>query len=327
MGTVDPMNANLMLEYALGQLDGPDRHRAEREAAADPREAETLERLSRAVHALLDDGDAFDPPPGLADRTVRFVAANRDRRRSILDFVPVAVPFRWADVAVAAGIFLAGVLTLLPAVGRSRDQMTQAGCTDNLQRLGRALWLYGNSHRHFPFCSEVGPESPTGSFAAMLKEEGYLPDCSLLDCPSNGKCQYPPLPKPQDLAALAKSDPQRFHETLRWDYAYNVSYRHQSGRVEPIEAMHSPRVPLLADQPDHVSHRHILAGNSRNHGGRGQNVLYTDLHVRWHNTRRLNPLDSDMFLNDRGELGPGLHQNDAVLCPSEVPFAGLSLPR
>jgi len=326
MGTVDPMNANLMLDYALGRLDGPDRDRAELEAA-DPGQAETLERLSRAVHALLDDGDVFDPPPGLAERTIRFVAANRDRRRSILDFVPVTVPFRWADVAVAAGIFLAGVLTLLPAVGRSRDQMTQAGCTDNLQRLGRALWLYGNSHRHFPFCSEVSPESPTGGFAAMLREEGYLPDLSLLDCPSNGTSHHPPLPKIADLTTLAKTDPQQLHKTLRWDYAYNVSYRDKSGRVEPIEAMYSPQVPLLADQPDHEGHRRILAGNSRNHGGRGQNVLYTDLHVDWHNTRRLNPRDSDMFLNDRGELGPGLHRDDAVLCPSEVPFSGLRSPR
>ena len=54
-------------------------------------------------------------PPDLASRTLAFVSEKR-RRRSILDFVPVTVPFRWADAAVAACILLAGLLTLLPAI-------------------------------------------------------------------------------------------------------------------------------------------------------------------------------------------------------------------
>ena len=36
MGMVDPMNANDMLDYALGQLEGPALEQAERELAADP---------------------------------------------------------------------------------------------------------------------------------------------------------------------------------------------------------------------------------------------------------------------------------------------------
>ena len=184
------MNANTMLDYALGQFEGPSRDQIELELLTDRSQAEALERLTRAVHNLCDDGDVFDPPPNLAVRTVQFVAENRNRRRSILDFAPTAVPFRWADVAVAAGIFLAGVLTLLPAVSRSRDQMNQAGCTDNLQRLGRALWLYGNTHNQFPSGPDEHPDSPTGGFAAMLHDEGYLDNLSLLDCPSNGACPH-----------------------------------------------------------------------------------------------------------------------------------------
>src|SRR5262249_7135562 len=121
MGMVDPMNAQEMLDLALGQLDGPRRVEVERELAADPRQAQTFERLSRALGRLLEDDRSIEAPPDLATRTLAFVSENRRRRRSILDFVPVTVPFRWADAAVAACILVAGMLTLLPAIHRSRD--------------------------------------------------------------------------------------------------------------------------------------------------------------------------------------------------------------
>jgi hypothetical protein len=78
----------------------------------------------------------------------------------------------------------------------------------------------------------------------------------------------------------------------------------------------------LADQPPHENFRHLRPGNSPNHAGRGQNVLYSDLHVGWHNTRRLGPRDEDMFLNARRELAPGIGEDDTALLPSMVPFLG-----
>jgi hypothetical protein len=157
----------------------------------------------------------------------------------------------------------------------------------------------------------------------MLQEEGYLPDPAVLDCPSNGPSgDHAPLPKFNELCELQQSDPGRYRAAMFGDYAYNVSYRHRSGRVEPIEAVHSPLIPLLADQPDHEDAHKIRPGNSPNHGGRGQNVLFSDLHVRWHSTRQIMPVDDDMFLNAAQELAPGLHEGDAVLCPNHVPFLG-----
>jgi hypothetical protein len=122
---------------------------------------------------------------------------------------------------------------------------------------------------------------------------------------------------------LHESDPERCGELLAFlDYAYNVGYRHNSGNVEPIAAVHSARIPLLADQPAYQQLRLIRPGNSPNHGGRGQNVLYSDLHVGWHNTRRLSPRDPDMFLNSRSEPAPGLDPEDAALLPGGFPFLG-----
>lgn len=318
------MNSTEMLDYALGGLDGPAHEQAERVLASDPITAETVASLTRAIHALCNDGESYAPPPGLARRTVQFAAHASRRKRSILDFVPVAVPFRWADVAVAAGILVAGLLTLMPAVQRSKIRMEQAGCGYNLQQLGRALWQYGSQHHHYPFGPEHNQNAPTGSFVALLRDSGLLTDLATLNCPCTGpETRTTRLPDFSTVCELHQTDPKRCGELLAFlDYAYNVGYRHKSGRVEPINAIHSGKMPLLADQPAYQQLRLIRPGNSPNHGGRGQNVLYSDLHVGWHNTRRLGPNDPDMFLNHRQEPAPGVEPDDAALLPGVFPFTG-----
>ena len=208
------MNPNDMLDYALGQLESPALAEAERKLATDPLAAESVRRLSLVVHRLLDDGEEYAPPPGLAGRTVSFVVETSRRRRTILDFVPVTVPFRGADVAVAAGILVAGLLTLLPAVQRSRERMEQAGCGYNLQQLGRALWQYGSRHQHYPFCPEENPRAPAGAFVALLHDGGQLGEDELhmLNCPCNNKTtrgQRSPLPDYETVCKLHATNPAK----------------------------------------------------------------------------------------------------------------------
>ena len=140
------MNADQMIDYVLGQLDGPDRERMEQTMNGDPRIASRVDGLGRTLPLLLDDGFAPKPPPALARRTLTLVAQSRSRprSRSILDYIPVRVPFRWADLAVAASIFIAGILTLVPAIQRSRERMNEAGCLFNLQQLGHSFAQYAS---------------------------------------------------------------------------------------------------------------------------------------------------------------------------------------
>lgn len=318
------MNAQEMLDYVFRQSDEVARAQVQRTLADDPALAQRLERLERAVERLADDGEDIEPPPGLAERTIRFVEERRRARRAILDFVPVKVPFRWADVAVAAGILLAGLVTLLPAVHRSRQRMDQAGCGFNLQQLGLGLAQYADAHHYYPYAAPGSPAAHAGTFPAMLKDAGLLTDVTTLDCPCNGKCgaTNEHLPSHAELALLRFQDPERYRKLLCWDYAYNVGYQHTPGRPGPVRAIHSSNVAILADQPPHADGTDVLEGNSPNHGGRGQNVLFADLHVRWHNTRRTSPVDSDMFLNEARRPAPGLGPNDAVLLPGPFPFGG-----
>jgi prepilin-type processing-associated H-X9-DG protein len=322
----DAMKADEMIDFVLGQIDGADRERLDQSLRDNGTAAARVERLRQALNQLLDDRTPFEHPPDLAPRTIAFVARNRRRSRSLLEYVPVRVPFRWADFAVAAAIFLAGILTLLPAIQRSRERMNQAGCLFNLQRLGTSLGQYASLHSIWPYPPPPHQaDAPAGSFAVILHDAGVLDDASILDCPCNGKC--PPagdaaLVSFDQIEHIRRHDPARYQNMLRWDYAYNVGYRHASGHPGPREVMHSYRVPIIADQPNHDNYLSIRDGNSPNHGGRGQNVLFGDGSVQWFRTRRVGPHDPDMFLNNDRQTRPGVHVSDSVLVPSKMPFHG-----
>ncbi|HZW34005.1 MAG TPA: hypothetical protein VFF52_24995 [Isosphaeraceae bacterium] len=317
------MKADEMIDYVLGQVEGAERQRLEQALRAGGEPAARVERLRQAIHRLLDDGTPFEHPPELARRTIAFVARNRRRPLTLLEYVPVRVPFRWADFAVAASIFIAGTLTLLPAIQRSRERMNQAGCVFNLQRLGNSLAQYASLHPFLPYPPAHRADAHAGTFAAMLHDAGVLDDPTILDCPCNGPCPHVSreLVSFDQADQIRRTDPARYQRMLCWDYAYNVGYRHASGHPGPLEVELSARIPVLADQPDHEDSR-IKDGNSPNHGGRGQNVLLGDGSVRWFRTRNVGPHDPDLYLNNERLPRPGVHVQDSVLVPSKTPFHG-----
>ena len=121
---------------------------------------------------------------------------------------------------------------------------------------------------------------------------------------------------------IRRNDPARYKNMLCWDYAYNVGYRHGSGHPGPLEVVHSSHIPVIADQPSHDNYTTIREGNSPNHGGRGQNVLFGDGSVQWFRTRIGGPHDPDIFLNNHHQPRPGIHVQDSVLVPAKMPFHG-----
>lgn len=323
------MNADELLDFALGQLDDPRRRAVEEVCRADPEVAARVQRARHAIDALLDDGYDVAPPPGLASRTITFVAQNRAAAPSILDYAPMRVPFRWADFAVAASIFIAGVLTLMPAVQRSRERMNQAGCVFNLQQLGSSLGQYVSTHQAYPSPPDDRGDAQSGLFAALLQDGGFLRDLSLLDCPYNGRCDLQHARRMESFEqadALSKQDPAQFQKMVCWDYGYNPGYRHASGRLGPVSARPASMIPVVADQPPAAAFVGDIGRNSPNHFGAGQNVLYSDGAVRWHPTRHVGPDDMDVYLNNARKVEPGVHERDSVILPRDHPF-GISQGR
>ncbi len=316
------MNAELMIDFVLGQLDDTDREHVEYSLRSDPELAARAERLSKAMTLLLDDGEPFEPPAELARHTLEMVAQARQKPHSILDYVPARVPFQWADFAVAASIFIAGVLTLLPAITNSRARMRQAGCVYNLEQLGKSLAQYATINPFYPYPPIQQADAHAGTFAAVLHDSGVLGDLSILDCPYNGPCpeHMTDLPSFEELRRIRAVNPDLYRRIMCWDYAYNAGYLHDSGRPGPVESRLPMAVPVVADQPPHENYVRILDGNSPNHDRRGQNVLYSDGSVRWHSSRRVGPHDADLYLNNHQQLEPGVDENDSVLLPSYSRF-------
>lgn len=318
------MNAldDLLVDDAFGLLDEPQREQVDREADADPGLADRRARLRRAVVRLVDDGEEIEPPGGLAARTIAAVA-DRRRRRSVLDLVPVPLPFRWTDVGMAAGIFLAGLLTLIPALSRDRARMAQLACMANLRQMGMGLFRYATLHNAYPYIPPEDPGSYAGAYAVKLHDAGLIPDGAPLHCPS--LCGAHPETHLIDFPALCEKErraPGTGRAAIAGDYAYNIGYKQASGRSGPIPVRMAATVPLLADQPPQDADGFILPGNSPNHGGGGQNVLFSDMHVRWKLNRWISASDRDLFLNNESRPAPGLDWKDSVLVPASFRFGG-----
>ena len=302
------MNAEEMLDFALGQLDDPRSHEFEEAGRTDPEFAARAHRIRQTLHHLVDDGYTFPPPSDLSRRTLALVADTRRRRRSILDYVPAQLPFRWADFAVAASIFVAGVLTLLPAIQKSRERMNQAGCMFNLAQIGMSLGQYAKQNPSYPYPPDHRTDAHSGLYAAILHDAGLLSDLSVLDCPSNGTCAMHDakhLDSFDQIDDMRKTDPAQYQKLVSWDYGYNVGYRRDSGRPGPLEARPASLIAVIADQPPPDAHLGVIDRNSPNHGGAGQNVLYSDGGVRWHSNRRMSPKDRDLYLNNARQMQPG----------------------
>jgi hypothetical protein len=314
------MNADDLLDYQLGQMDDARRERFEQELAADPALAGRSARLARALHDLLDDGPPLDAPADLAARTIARVDQARNRPR-ILEFAPNRVPFRWADLAVAAGIFLAGLATLLPAVQRSRSQMQESACAFNLQKIGLALSNYAATHGSYP---HTPPGYPAGYYAVELREQKLLDDTSVLTCPCRGDgARIHTLPTCRDFEALMADSPADCQQRLGEAYAYHAGFRRPEGDyvAVPAELAQRAPMPLVADQPPRDDFLKVLPeGNSPDHGGGGQNVLFSDQSVRWLRSRVVptgpDTIDLDIYLNSEHKPGIGAHAGDVSLIPA-----------
>jgi prepilin-type processing-associated H-X9-DG protein len=71
-------------------------------------------------------------------------------------------------------------------------------------------------------------------------------------------------------------------------------------------------MPLVADRPPYGIGQGAI-GNSPNHNGWGQNVLYQDGHAGYWKTRNVGYAGDDIYLNKDLKVGAGKDRRDSVL--------------
>jgi hypothetical protein len=316
-----------LVGYLLGSLDADAQREVEARLAAHPEEQSRLELLRRGLAPLATDAEGPSPPPGLVLQTLARIAEHRCRS---LPAAPPPSPYqrvsrprrapRRSDMLVAAALLV--VIGGLAAPGLSRLWRVYANrtaCANNMRVVWTGLQRYSDVHEgDFPAPAREGPRSVAGIFVPVLHDSGVLsPDANLV-CPAEESCPRPVRYRLESLAELYRSDPEEYARAvhdLAGSYAYSLGYQ-DGDDLKQVRRDSGDGLPLLAD------HLPCGPGNSPNHGGAGQNVLYVGGQVRWATQRNVGVGGDDIYLNRRNETRAGLDCDDTVLGCAHVSPTG-----
>jgi hypothetical protein len=274
---------------------------------------------------LADTYVEHEPPCGLASQTCSLIEDQLATPASAA--LPAAMATevrprsRWclADVVVLAGICLAAAMLFFPAIAQSRYAARITACENNLRELGIALIDYSEKagRGYFPEIPITGNQAFAGVYGPILRDNGYLPDPKNVICPSSTlAAQHVRLEMPTLLQIDQASGTAliMIHRLTGGSYAYNLGVV-VDGRYRAARNQGRTHFVLMADAPNlqHAGYR------SSNHGGRGQNFLFEDGHVRyvvgcWTDASQDHP-----FENRLGWPEAGIDGNDAVIGPGPAP--------
>jgi prepilin-type processing-associated H-X9-DG protein len=309
-----------LLGYLLNALDRHEQDQVEAHLQSDPEAPLRLAALRQTLAPLALDRQ-IEPPVGLAARTLA-------RLPDTVVPPPVAryvLPGRrLVEMAVAAACILTLVGLGALRIGRMRGvhpdepgAVPMVECKNNLQKLFLPLRAYADSHRgDFPHVAAAGtaPRNAVALVFPMLQDAKVLPQDIKIACPAAG-CT-PPFSDLAQIQSLDLSGFQNWATNMLHTYAYSLGYRNHGMlvglRLDPDKT--ASLMPLMADSPPgDLSH-----GNSPDHNGRGQNVLYADGHVTFCVSRHVGYEQDDIYLNRSNLVAAGLDWRDTVLACGPV---------
>jgi hypothetical protein len=202
-------------------------------------------------------------------------------------------------------------------MARSRYLAQVTHCQENLRQLGFALARYSEQHDgFFPVIPISGKRAVAGIYAPILYEAQYLDDPRTILCPGSALARQNADFRIPSLSELDQADGIQLRTLQRvvgGSYGYTLGNIGGQGYVTPRNRMRQ-YFALLADAPS----LHLAGRQSGNHGGRGQNVLFEDLHVEFLQSPRNEALGDDLFRNRYGYVEAGLDEGDCVVVPSNV---------
>ncbi len=305
-----------LLGYLLGALEEDERRQVEAQLRDDPAMRAELARLRQCLEPLEQSWQPVCPPPGLWQRTCRFVEV----AASAVPAGLVARRGNWAlrDLAAVAAVLVAVCLLLFPAVNRSRIQAAVRGCQDNLRQWGVGLKHFSADHGgQFPCLPRKGNDAIGCFYAPLLRDYGLVTDARYLVCPAAApRAQAIYVPSCDELRSCT---PPQLAELLRKmgaDYGYHLGIV-VNGRYVAVYDRNRGTFAIMGDSPS----LRLDGEPSGNHGRLGQNVLFEDGSVRFLSWEDLTNgcvllCDDRLFLNDHGEVAPGRHAADAVIVPA-----------
>jgi hypothetical protein len=309
----NPMRENL-LGYLLNAVEPEERVAVEQNLAQDARLREDLDLLRTSLAPLGGEPAHHEPPKGLAQRCCEFVFT-RDimpaRLSPATGSEALRPRHRWSrlDLLVGGAIAAAVAVLILPAIYQSRLQSQITACQNNLKDIGLAMSDYSDKHNgYYPAVRPGDRLNAVGMWAPVLEDEGYPLRGPAIFCPSSDVDANFRIPHVKELDGMTQAQFEAIAPRLGGSYGYTLGYR-DDGNYKTQQNQHRKTFAVISDAPGPGG------TNSLNHGGRGQNVLYDDDHVQFQNGTQVG--SDDIFHNQRGEIAPGKHSNDAVIVHSE----------
>ncbi len=327
MGKMEPDKLQRILDYHLKQDEPAQRLETQRLLADDAELQELDQVLRRSLETLGSFGEE-EPPAGLADRTLQKIARQRQVQQLAKSSKDIASRglkrdrtsrARWVLSNLRDAIAVAACLTLVflfmrPGLQKARQISQQQACANQFRSIGYGLSEYAHDYDgrmpyvHRPQGAKwlgVGEQDDqhcsNSRNTYLLVKMGYVSVDTFL-CPgANAK---------KDVKLRIKMDPQTLKKLQDFSDQYHVNYsfflvlNNQSffgkqGEDIPIGSDQNPvffnydsqKHPIL----DLSLNQELLRRNSPNHGGRGQNLLYGDGHVRFSPTRYIGLDGDDIF--------------------------------
>ncbi len=320
-----------LVGYVLGVLDDAEHEEIEKGLDADPQLRRDLERIRSHLAPLESSREPFDSPPGLAERTCVRVAELADSEKPLAGRAAVALQpepprtrFTAADAVVAVGVVLAASIFFFPAVTHSRFQARVAACQNNLRQLHVALRQYSSRDEDgcFPRVPAEGNRAFAGLCASVLSDAGYLTEPRTLLCPASPLAEEANEFRVSTLDQIDQAQGEQLERLQRMaggSFGSCLGYQKvdNQGQVHTyaVKDLSRDYFVLMADAPQLIP----SGGNSKNHGQRGQNVLYEGGGVKYLVTRLEERSGDDFFVSARGIVEAGLHLNDSVIGNSAAP--------
>jgi prepilin-type processing-associated H-X9-DG protein len=284
-----------LIGYLHGWLDADELARTEATLRNDPEAQSRLERLKAHLAPLALVRVEEPVPEGLADRTLAYVdertKAAPSRRPGATE-EPVYSPSRWrrVDAVVSACVVVLVGGMSMSGVARWRHEHQKAVCKDNFRQLYPHLVSYSDEHGGlFPQAADRPPYNTAGALVKILQQEGRLPPGGMPACPA---------------ALLVVSKPGA------GGYSFPIGYLGTDNRLYGLRRDGRgdiDHMPLIADRQFPASH------------GNGHNVLFVGGNVEFCTVPTVGPNGDHIFINQAGNIAPGLNAWDPVLAEDNVP--------
>lgn len=304
-------------------------------AAGSHRLTDRLTRLRSALQPLEADRTPEPPPPGLADRTLKFVRSQAAVTAAVQQAVTpppvepltaspagpslspeptsvVAPPSKsLLDRLIMGATAIAAMVLLAPLLLETIEESRTRRVERKLGVLAGALHGYADSHREYPTPPASGPLSRAGLYAPTLVAEHRLQaDDGTLLVPGSSLSQSGTfrIPSVEELErAVGTARLEMLVRQMGGDFGYTLGHRNEAGDLQSIGDSRRSHHPIMADAPaDHGFH-------ARHHPSGLHHVLFEDGRVQ----RVFDPTFADdhdhLYRNHDGDLAAGVDPDDSAI--------------